>query len=120
MGTPPKFGVHPPNFKIVEITQISRNEVINFWTLIMKQTADHIDNNPPGCLAHLLAERVEDITAILLEQLEGHVQVMVLQYRLIIIEMGQLGTCQTTHRVEVIWSNFLFLPVSSSSKVCSF
>ena len=39
----------------------------------------------------LLAEAGEDVTLVILDELEGHGQVMILQHRLVIVDQGQLG-----------------------------
>lgn len=39
----------------------------------------------------LLAEAGQDVTLVVLDELEGHGQVMVLQHRLVIVDQSELG-----------------------------
>lgn len=50
----------------------------------------HVDDHLAQGLPLLLGEVLEDITVVLLQQLESYSQVMVLQHRLVIVHQGQL------------------------------
>jgi len=48
-------------------------------------TTHHIDDQFPQALSLPLAQVLEDVTVLLVQQLEAHGQVMVLQHRLIVV-----------------------------------
>ena len=54
-------------------------------------TTYHINNHFPQSLSLFLGQVDKDITVRILQQFEGHCQMMVLQDRLIIVDDGQLG-----------------------------
>lgn len=51
----------------------------------------HVDDQLPQALPLSLAEVLEDVTVVLVKQLEAHSQVVVLQNRLVVVHEGQLG-----------------------------
>ena len=54
--------------------------------------AHHVDDHLPERLALLFAEIGEDVAVGVLQQLEGHGQVVVLQHRLVVVHQRQFRT----------------------------
>ena len=53
----------------------------------------HVDDQLAEALSLPLAQVLEDVTVLLVEQLEAHGQVVVLQHRLVVVHQGQLRVC---------------------------
>ena len=50
----------------------------------------HVDDQLAEALPLPLGEVLEDVTVVLVEELEAHGQVVVLQHRLVVVHEGQL------------------------------
>ena len=55
-----------------------------------RQAAHHVDDHLAKRLPLFLGEVLEDVTVVLLQQLEAHGQVMVLQDRRVVVHQSQL------------------------------
>lgn len=63
---------------------------INWCGARGRKCPDHVDDELAKALALALGEVLEDVTVFLVQKLEAHGEVVVLQNRLVVIHEGQL------------------------------
>lgn len=87
----------PKSYRMIplKICQCFSFHVLSSIVMIRKilKGPDHVNDELAEALALPFGEVLEDVTVLLVQQLEAHSQVVVLQNRLVVIHQRQLRVC---------------------------